>query len=100
MIIVSLTLNKLISQMKALTTILGLYQLVVDSLYVTEEINPLICIFGMIIVSLTLNKLISQMKALTTILGLYQLVVDSLYVTEEINPLICIFGIPNPKTLN
>ena len=57
--------------MKALPTILGLYQFMTDSLYVPVEINLLICIYGIIIVSLTLNKLISEMKALPTILGLY-----------------------------
>jgi hypothetical protein len=46
MIIVSLTLNNLISEMKALPTILGLYQFITDSLYVPVEINPLICIYG------------------------------------------------------
>ncbi len=32
--------------MKALPTILGLYQFMTDSLYVPVEINLLICIYG------------------------------------------------------
>ncbi len=32
--------------MKALPTILGLYQLMADSLYVSVEINLLTCIYG------------------------------------------------------